>query len=96
MSSHHCIQCRIHGRVQGVWFRDSTRSEAQRLGLSGYARNLPDGTVEVLACGAAGQVVALKQWLQHGPSAARVDQLICSEIAPGKVPTQYNHDFTIE
>ena len=39
----------IKGRVQGVWFRDSARREAERLGISGYARNLPNGDVEVLA-----------------------------------------------
>ena len=41
----------VHGRVQGVWFRDSTRREAERLAIAGHAINLPDGKVEVLACG---------------------------------------------
>jgi acylphosphatase len=43
----------VHGRVQGVWFRDSTRREAERLGVQGHAINRPDGTVEVLAYGSA-------------------------------------------
>jgi acylphosphatase len=46
-----CLSCLVSGRVQGVWYRDSTQRQAQALGISGYARNLPDGRVEVLACG---------------------------------------------
>jgi acylphosphatase len=65
----------VAGKVQGVWFRASTREEALRLGLRGYARNLDDGRVEVLATGAAGAIDALAEWLQHGPPLARVDQL---------------------
>jgi len=94
MSTPHCIKCRIHGRVQGVWFRGSTQSEANRLGLSGYARNLPDGTVEVVACGSAAQLAILHQWLHHGPTAARVDRLDCTDLAPSSVPRQYSHGFT--
>lgn len=63
----------VSGRVQGVFFRASTREQAQRLGLRGYARNLPDGRVEVLAVGEADAVDALARWLQHGPPQARVD-----------------------
>ncbi len=62
----------VHGRVQGVWFRDSTRREAQRLGITGYARNMADGTVEVLACGEPAAVTALQDWLHQGPPMARV------------------------
>lgn len=62
----------VHGRVQGVFFRDSTRREAQRLGLSGHAINLPDGTVEVLAAGPAEALLMLEDWLREGPPMARV------------------------
>jgi acylphosphatase len=66
----------ISGRVQGVGFRAATRREARKLGLSGYARNLPDGRVEVLACGDAQALAALRAWLLGpGPGAARVDRL---------------------
>jgi acylphosphatase len=64
---------RITGKVQGVYFRHSTRKEAERLGLVGVARNLPDGSVEVIAQGARDAVDSLRQWLAQGPSMARVD-----------------------
>ena len=62
----------VSGRVQGVYFRASTREQALRLHLSGHARNLDDGRVEVLAFGAAQAIEALAQWLEDGPPAARV------------------------
>jgi len=65
----------ISGKVQGVFFRASTREQAQRLGLRGHARNLPDGRVEVLAVGTDDAIRQLEQWLQHGPSSARVDHV---------------------
>ncbi len=63
----------VRGKVQGVFFRASTRVEAQSLGLCGYAKNRTDGRVEVLAVGTANAVEQLAQWLQHGPPQARVD-----------------------
>lgn len=63
---------RISGRVQGVFFRASTREQALRLGLTGHARNLADGTVEVLAFGAPAALDQLEQWLWQGPPAAQV------------------------
>ena len=72
---------RITGKVQGVFFRASTRTEAQRLGLRGHARNLPDGSVEVLAVGDADAIDALARWLRHGPPHARVDGVVRGEAA---------------
>lgn len=66
---------RITGKVQGVYFRHSTRKEAERLSIQGVARNLPDGSVEVIAQGAREAVDTLRQWLAHGPSMARVDEV---------------------
>jgi len=65
----------ISGRVQGVFYRASTRARAAELGLTGYAKNLPDGRVEVLASGTAGALDALEQWLQRGPPAAQVTRV---------------------
>lgn len=63
----------ISGKVQGVFFRASTREQAQRLGLRGHAKNLPDGRVEVLAAGEAAAIDALERWLRRGPPMARVE-----------------------
>jgi acylphosphatase len=65
----------IEGRVQGVWFRESTRREAVALGVFGWVRNRPDRTVEVLAEGPEEQIKELISWCGHGPSAARVDRV---------------------
>jgi acylphosphatase len=78
-----CVRCRVEGRVQGVFFRASTQREAQQLDISGYARNLPDGSVEVLACGSESAVAQLKEWLWVGPPAARVTAVECTQaVAP--------------
>ena len=63
----------IAGRVQGVFFRASCADEARRLGVVGFARNLRDGRVEVVAEGAVNAVDALVEWCRHGPPNARVD-----------------------
>lgn len=62
----------IGGRVQGVHYRASTRDQALRLGIVGYAKNLPDGRVEVLAMGPEAVIEALEKWLWQGPPAAQV------------------------
>ncbi len=75
----------VGGQVQGVWFRASTRDRAVALQLRGFARNLPDGRVEVLAIGDEEAVEELAQWLHYGPSQARVDELerMDAEDEPG-------------
>ena len=65
----------IEGRVQGVFFRDSTRREAIKLGLKGWVKNRFDGSVEVVAEGPMGKVEQLIQWSHHGPPSARVTRL---------------------
>jgi acylphosphatase len=65
----------IEGRVQGVWFRESTRKEAARLGVYGWVRNRPDGSVEVLAEGPEDKVRKLAAWCHHGPTSARVTRV---------------------
>ncbi len=71
------MRCLIRGRVQGVFFRASTRHEARRLGLHGRALNLADGRVEVIACGDETALRALRDWLRHGPPLAHVEELEC-------------------
>lgn len=66
------VRLLVRGRVQGVWFRDSCREEAERLGVAGWARNLPDGSVEVVAEGGGDAVDALVAWCRAGPPQARV------------------------
>ena len=72
-----CRHCIVSGRVQGVFFRDTTRKMANQFGVTGYARNQADGTVAVLACGDATAVDALCEWLWQGPDSARVDGVVC-------------------
>lgn len=71
------LHCLVSGRVQGVFFRASTRERALELGVSGWVRNLPDGRVEVLACGPAEAIDRLHAWLAEGPPLARVEALEC-------------------
>lgn len=78
----------VSGRVQGVFYRASTREQALALGLTGHAQNLPDGRVEVLASGSADALDALGRWLWQGPSAARV-----SAVSREDLPQQELHGF---
>lgn len=77
---------RITGKVQGVYFRHSTRVEAERLALTGYARNLPDGSVEVVAQGPVGAVERLRRWLHQGPKLARVETVLELELERDTLP----------
>lgn len=81
-----CKKCLIAGRVQGVFYRGAAAQRAHELGVYGYARNLPDGRVEVLACGDAAAVQQFVEWLWIGPSAARVTAVEVAD-APCKPPT---------
>lgn len=81
-------RCVVSGRVQGVWFRASTRDRALALGLDGWARNLPDGRVEVVAQGPEAGVDRLCAWLWEGPRMAQVDGVAC-EPWTAPVPTGF-------
>jgi acylphosphatase len=70
------LHVRVTGLVQGVGFRWYVRERARRLGLSGWVRNLRDGTVEVLAAGDPAQIELLRAELLRGPSGASVEQLV--------------------
>lgn len=69
----------IHGRVQGVFFRDSMRREAQRLGIAGWVRNRSDGTVEAAVQGESAAMDAIVRWARRGPERAQVERV---EIEP--------------
>jgi acylphosphatase len=75
-------RCLVSGRVQGVFYRASTRARAEALGVTGHARNLRDGRVEVLACGEPAAVEALCQWLWQGPPACSVSAVEVDAVDP--------------
>jgi len=70
-----------HGRVQGVWFREGMRQEAQRLGVAGWVRNRRDGTVEAVVQGSPAAVEAIVAWARRGPEAAEVERLEVAEAS---------------
>lgn len=76
-----CRQFLVSGKVQGVWFRDSTRRQAVALGLVGQALNLPDGRVKVIACGSSQALEQLASWLWQGPPLARVTAVEVSSVS---------------
>ena len=83
-----CRRWWVSGRVQGVFFRASTRRKAEALGLTGYARNLPDGRVEVYACGSPAALAELELWLWEGPTAA-----VVSDVSGESVDYRHHSGF---
>jgi acylphosphatase len=71
----------IRGRVQGVWYRESMRREAERLGVTGWVCNRADGSVEAVVQGPAGAVEEITRWARRGPDPARVDAV---EVSPAE------------
>ncbi|MBU1152168.1 acylphosphatase [Patescibacteria group bacterium] len=65
----------ISGRVQGVWFRGAAKDEAKKLGLVGYAKNVDDGSVEILIQGEEGAIRKFIEWCRQGPEIAQVDNV---------------------
>ena len=76
----------MSGRVQGVFFRAATAQRARELGVVGHARNLDDGTVEVLAIGSPERLQKLRDWLEVGPPAARVSRVESEAVDPPAPP----------
>ena len=72
----------VRGRVQNVTFRDSTRQQAQRLGLVGWVRNLPDGSVAAELEGPRAAVDEVVAWMGRGPLLASVDEVVVTPVAP--------------
>ena len=86
-----CYIAHVSGKVQGVYYRVSCQQEAIDLGLSGYARNLADGDVEVLICGQQSQVDKMLEWLKDGPEQAEV-----SNVLQKQIPWQEHNHFSVE
>lgn len=84
-----CRRCLICGRVQGVFFRAATAARARALGITGWAKNLPDGRVEVLACGPHESVAALVDWLRQGPAGARVESVQTDAAEEVEIPAGF-------
>lgn len=93
MKQHTSRRFWVHGRVQGVGFRAATAREAKRLGLAGYACNLDDGRVEVLAVGPTDAIAQLAVWLKRGPRMAAVEELIEQEASDHE--SELIENFTI-
>ena len=77
-----CKKCVVGGRVQGVFYRATAARRARELGINGYARNLSDGCVEVLACGHEASVSTFVEWLWTGSSASKVTSVEVNDAAP--------------
>jgi acylphosphatase len=80
--SHVHLHLTIHGRVQGVWYRESARQQAETLGLSGYARNNPTGTVSIEVEGPAEAIAQFVAWCKRGPALAHVSRVEQMEGEP--------------
>jgi acylphosphatase len=80
-----CRRSFVSGRVQGVFYRATCVRKAQSLGISGYACNLPDGRVEVLACGEVAAVEAFMAWLWEGSPASSVSAVETTVVDPASV-----------
>ncbi|MGR9114629.1 MAG: acylphosphatase [Gammaproteobacteria bacterium] len=79
----------VSGRVQGVYYRAFTQKQAIKLGVAGFARNLPDGRVEVLASGSDDAVENLIKWCHKGPITARVDRVTTEEVSLNDIPSVF-------
>jgi acylphosphatase len=79
----------VRGKVQGVFFRASTREQAVALKLTGHAGNLLDGSVEVVVYGEASAIDRLEVWLHDGPEKAEVNELYREDIGAHEVPTTF-------
>jgi len=79
----------VRGKVQGVFFRASAREQAVKLKLTGHARNMIDGSVEVVAYGDGAAIDQLEVWLHDGPATAEVQELFREEIGAHDVPAEF-------
>lgn len=87
-----CLRVLVSGRVQGVWYRQSTQQEARRIGVTGWVSNLPDGRVEALLSGDQTSVEVLLEWMHQGPPQADVKAVEFEVVEDPKT----HHSFSIE
>ncbi len=85
-----CRRFLVSGRVQGVFYRDSTRRQARAMGITGWVRNLFDGRVEVLACGDKQQLETFNKWLEIGPEYAKVTNIEVMDEQSSNIPTTFD------
>mgnify|MGYP005812643881 CR=1 FL=1 len=85
------LSIRVTGKVQGVFYRQSTREKAQQLGLTGEVMNLPDGSVQIRATGTKPQLEELLNWCKEGPPRAKVLDVVASEL-----PVEHFGNFSIK
>jgi acylphosphatase len=84
-----CTRFLVSGRVQGVFYRATAARKARELGIKGHAVNLPDGRVEVLACGDEAVVRTFGEWLWTGSSGSKVTAVEVSDAAPAQLPKDF-------
>jgi len=75
------VSVKVYGKVQGVWFRQSTKEKAIALGLTGWVQNTPDGAVQIVVSGEPGILNEFLVWCGQGPPKARVDNIITEELS---------------
>jgi acylphosphatase len=83
------VRAVVSGRVQGVFYRDTCRETASRLGITGWVRNLPDGRVEIEAEGSRDAVDRLLAWARQGPPRGRVDGMHIVDLEPAATPGRF-------
>ena len=83
------VHATVSGRVQGVSFRDSTRQEAEKLGLTGWVRNTEDGNVEAIFEGDPDVVSRMVEWCKSGPSSADVEDVSIEKETPSGDPPSF-------
>ena len=85
-----CIHAIVRGKVQGVFYRDNTRQQAEARGITGWVKNNKDGSVELQACGEGSKIQLLIDWLHQGPERASVTKVDWHEI-----PLEKYEEFVI-
>lgn len=84
-----CVRALVTGKVQGVWYRRATQEQALQHSITGYARNLPDGRVEVLMCGHPDAVKQLSEWLWQGSEGAHVTHVELEILDQHRAPSHF-------